>query len=73
MATTSKPLSEEEIEAALTLSAAKQRSFTRLHQASSISAERMDAADSTISAERIDVVSAAVGIPAESSGLATSI
>ncbi|GKE05976.1 hypothetical protein Tco_1397994, partial [Tanacetum coccineum] len=82
MATTSKPLSEEEIEAALTLSAAreKQRSFTRLHQASSISAERvddsaerMDAADYTISAERIDVVSAAVGIPAESSGLATSI
>ncbi|GJT90652.1 hypothetical protein Tco_1079497 [Tanacetum coccineum] len=43
MTTTSKPLSEEEIEAALTLSAAreKQRSFTRLHQASSISAERL--------------------------------
>ncbi|GKG42905.1 hypothetical protein Tco_0479589, partial [Tanacetum coccineum] len=38
MATTSKPLSEEEIKAALTLSAAreKQRSFTRLHQASSM-------------------------------------
>ncbi|GKB49019.1 hypothetical protein Tco_0899772 [Tanacetum coccineum] len=80
-ATTSKPHSEEEIEAALTLSAAreKQRSFTRLHQASSISAERvadsaerMDTADDTISADE-DVVSAAVGIPAESSGLATSI
>ncbi|GJS85235.1 hypothetical protein Tco_0751776 [Tanacetum coccineum] len=80
-ATTSKPHSEEEIEAALTLSAAreKQRSFTRLHQASSISAERvadsaerMDTADDTISADE-DVVSAAVGIPAKSSGLATSI
>ncbi|GJR25479.1 hypothetical protein Tco_1101711 [Tanacetum coccineum] len=74
MTTTSKPLSEEEIEAALTLSAAreKQRSFTRLHQASSISAERVDD-----SAERMDAaddtISAAVGIPAESSGLATSI
>ncbi|GKE43966.1 hypothetical protein Tco_1471250, partial [Tanacetum coccineum] len=80
-ATTSKPHSEEEIEAALTLSAAreKQRSFTRLHQASSISAERvadsadrMDTADDTISVNE-DVVSVAVGIPAESSGLATSI
>ncbi|GJT39096.1 hypothetical protein Tco_0938961 [Tanacetum coccineum] len=81
MATTSKPLSEEEIEAALTLSAAraKQRSFTHVHQASSISAdrvvdsaERMDTADETISAGEA-VVSAAVDIPAESSGLATSI
>ncbi|GJU20145.1 hypothetical protein Tco_1153487, partial [Tanacetum coccineum] len=51
----------------------KQRSFTRLHQASSISAERVDdSVDYTISADE-DVVSAAVGIPAESSGLATSI
>ncbi|GJS92639.1 hypothetical protein Tco_0799607 [Tanacetum coccineum] len=81
MVTTSKPLSEEEIKAALTLSTAraKQRSFTNVHQASSISAdrvvdsaERMDTADETISAGEA-VVSAAVDIPAESSDLATSI
>ncbi|GKA17559.1 putative ribonuclease H-like domain-containing protein, partial [Tanacetum coccineum] len=60
MATTSKPLSEEEIEAALTLSAAraKQRSFHTMY---------------TISGWLKLFVSAAVGIPAESSGLATSI
>ncbi|GKF96112.1 hypothetical protein Tco_0288847, partial [Tanacetum coccineum] len=74
MTITSNPLSKEEIEAALTLSAAreKQRSFTRFHQASSISAKRVD--DSAEMMDAADVtISAAVGIPAESSGLATSI